>query len=69
MRFTMIWLNSMTEMEKLEISKITLLSLLDLPSIIFDHAKIPTTGGAESVDLPENGTSNLPLPAHSFKIK
>ena len=67
MPFTTIWLNSMMEMVEQEISKITPLSLLDLPSIISDHARTQTTGGAASMDLPENGTNKLPLPVHSFK--
>ena len=67
MSFTTIWLHSMMEMVKPEISEITPLSFIDLPSIIFDHARTHKPGRAASMDLSENGTNKLPLPVHSFK--
>ena len=57
MVFTTIWLHSIMEMVKPEISKIILNSLLDLPSTTSTPAGTPKTGGAVSKDLPENGTN------------
>ena len=67
MVFTTIWLHSIMEMVKPEISKIILNSLLDLPSTTSNHAGTPKTGMAASRDLPENGTNKCLLPVHSFK--
>ena len=63
----MIWLHSMKVMEKPETSKTMPILLLDLLLITSKHAKTQTTGGDVSMDLPENGTNNFPLPVHSFK--